>query len=104
MKAYNLEMMRRSSGKLKDGGAVSLLGKPNGVDVIDSCLSLTLKSKIVWSQLSCLAQCRINYTNNYDIICYFVKGDKPRCFNLDEIRVPQLVSLSIACAVKECLQ
>ena len=40
-----------------------------------------------------MAQGRVNYTNNYDIIGYFVKGKKARCYNLDDIRVPQLVEL-----------
>ena len=35
----------------------------------------------------------INYTNNYNIICYFVKGKRPKTFNLDSIRVEQLVEL-----------
>jgi hypothetical protein len=46
----------------------------------------------VWYQPSRLAQGRISYTNNYDLICYFTKG-KARTFNLDAIRVPQLVEL-----------
>jgi len=93
IQAYNLDLIRRFSKKLKDGGAVYLFGKPNCIDYIDYRPYLNLKSKIVWYQPSRLAQGRISYTNNYDIICYFVKGDKPRCFNLDEIRVPQLVEL-----------
>ena len=40
-----------------------------------------------------MAQGRINYTNNYDIICYFIKGNRPKTFNLDAIRVAQLVEL-----------
>jgi DNA modification methylase len=47
----------------------------------------------VWYQPSRLAQGRINYTNNYDVICYFLKGNRPATFNLDDIRVPQLVEL-----------
>lgn len=47
----------------------------------------------MWYQPSRLAQGRLNYTNNYDIICYFIKGDRPRCYNLDAIRVAQLVEL-----------
>src|SRR5439155_27032307 len=39
-----------------------------------------------------LAQGRVSYTNNYDIICYFTKG-KATTFNLEGIRVPQLVEL-----------
>jgi hypothetical protein len=48
----------------------------------------------VWYQPSRLAQGRINYTNNYDIICFFVKGTRAATFNLDDIRVPQLVELT----------
>jgi DNA modification methylase len=51
-----------------------------------------LHKKIVWYQPSRLAQGRINYTNNYDLICYFTKG-KPKTFNLEDIRIPQLVEL-----------
>lgn len=90
---YNLNLIRRFSEKLKDGGALYLFGKPNCVDFIDYRPYLNLKSKIVWYQPSRLAQGRISYTNNYDIICYFIKGDRPRSFNLDEIRVAQLVEL-----------
>jgi DNA modification methylase len=39
-----------------------------------------------------LAQGRKNFTNNYDIIAFFSKG-KAKTFNLDDIRVPQLVEL-----------
>jgi hypothetical protein len=46
----------------------------------------------VWYQPSRLAQGRVSYTNNYDVICYFTKG-KAKTFNLDAIRVPQLVEL-----------
>ena len=90
---FNLNLIRKFSLKLKDGGALYLFGKPNCIDFIDYRPYLNLKSKIVWYQPSRLAQGRINYTNNYDIICYFIKGDKPRCYNLDEIRVAQLVEL-----------
>lgn len=90
---YNLDLIRRFSEKLKDDGALYLFGKPNCIDYIDYRPYLNLKSKIVWYQPSRLAQGRISYTNNYDIICYFIKGDKPRCYNLDEIRVAQLVEL-----------
>ncbi len=90
---YNLDLIRRFSSKLKDGGALYLFGKPNCIDFIDYRPYLNLKSKIVWYQPSRLAQGRINYTNNYDVICYFVKGYRPRCYNLDNIRVAQLVEL-----------
>ncbi len=44
-------------------------------------------------QPSRLAQGRLNYTNNYDVVCYFTKGTRPHCYNLDDIRVAQLVEL-----------
>ena len=90
---FNLELIQIFARKLKEGGALYLFGKPDCIDFIDYRPYLNLRSKIVWYQPSRLAQGRINYTNNYDIICYFIKGDKPRVFNLDAIRVPQLVEL-----------
>ena len=78
---------------MKDGAALYLLGKPDCVDFIDYRPFLNLRSKIVWYQPSRLAQGRISYTNNYDIICYFIKGKRPKTFNLDAIRVSQLVEL-----------
>ena len=69
-----------------------LFGKPTCVDFIDYRRYLTLHSKIVWYQPSRLGQGRKSYTNNYDVICYFSKGT-PKSFNLDDIRVPQLVEL-----------
>ncbi len=90
---YNLDLIRRFAPKLKKGGALYLFGKPNCIDFIDYRPYLNLKSRIVWYQPSRLSQGRISYTNNYDIICYFIKGDRPRRYNLDAIRVPQLVEL-----------
>lgn len=90
---FNLELIKCFTPKLKDGGALYLFGKPNCIDFIDYRPSLNLRSKIVWYQPSRLAQGRIKYTNNYDIICYFIKGKRPRCYNLDAIRVAQLVEL-----------
>jgi DNA modification methylase len=90
---YNLDLIERFSTKLKDGGALYLFGKPDCIDFIDYRPFLNLRAKIVWYQPSRLAQGRLNYTNNYDVICYFVKGKKPATFNLDEIRVAQLVEL-----------
>ena len=90
---FNLELIRIFSRKLKDGGALYLFGKPDCVDFIDYRPFLDLRSKIVWYQPSRLAQGRINYTNNYDVICYFVKGGRPKTYNLDDVRVPQLVEL-----------
>lgn len=90
---FNLDLIRILATKLKDGGALYLFGKPNCLDFIDYRPYLTLRSRIIWFQPSRLAQGRINYTNNYDIICYFIKGDRPKMFNLDEIRVAQIVEL-----------
>ena len=89
---FNLELLKSFSRLLKPGGAAYLFGKPDCIDFIDYRSFLTLQSKIVWYQPSRLAQGRISYTNNYDVICYFTKG-KPKTFNLDAIRVPQLVEL-----------
>ena len=91
---FNLDLIKRFSRKLKDGGALYLFGKPNCIDFIDYRPHLNLKSKIIWYQPSRLAQGRLNYTNNYDIIAYFIKGKRPRCYNLDAIRVAQLVELT----------
>ena len=90
---FNLALIEKFTPKLKDGGALYLFGKPDCIDFIDYRKFLNLRSKIVWYQPSRLAQGRINYTNNYDIICYFIKGKKPQCYNLDAIRVSQLVEL-----------
>jgi len=89
---YNLNLIKLFSRVLKNGGALYLFGKPDCVDFIDYRSYLQLNSKIVWYQPSRLAQGRISYTNNYDIIAYFSKG-KAKTFNLDDIRVPQLVEL-----------
>ena len=89
----NLKLIKIFSRKLKDGGALYLFGKPDCIDFIDYRSYLNLRSKIVWFQPSRLAQGRINYTNNYDIICYFIKGKRPKTFDLDAIRVTQLVEL-----------
>ncbi len=90
---FNLKLISICAAKLKDGGALYLFGKPDCIDFIDYRPLLNLRSKIVWYQPSRLAQGRINYTNNYDIICYFIKGDRPKTFDLDAIRVAQLVEL-----------
>lgn len=90
---FNLKLISIFAAKLKEGGALYLFGKPDCIDFIDYRPFLNLHSKIVWYQPSRLAQGRLNYTNNYDIICYFIKGTRPKTFNLDAIRVPQLVEL-----------
>lgn len=94
---YNFNLIKMFSDKLKSGGTLYLFGKHNCIDFIDYRPYLNLKSKIVWYQPGRLAQGRFSFTNNYDVICYFTKGDKktdkPKVFNLDSIRVPQLVEL-----------
>jgi DNA modification methylase len=90
---FNLKLISIISTKLRDGGALYLFGKPDCIDFIDYRPFLNLRAKIVWYQPSRLAQGRLNYTNNYDVICYLIKGPKPRVFNVDAIRVPQLVEL-----------
>jgi len=91
---FNLSLIKIFSSKLKAGGSLYLFGKPDCVDFIDYRPYLTLRNKIVWYQPSRLSQGKIRYTNNYDIVCYFIKGNRPEKFNLDDIRVPQLVELS----------
>ncbi|MFC1928937.1 DNA-methyltransferase [Chloroflexota bacterium] len=89
---FNLKLIKILSPKLKDGGALYLFGKPDCIDFVDYRPYLKLNAKIAWYQPSRLAQGRIKYTNNYDVIAYFSKG-KAKTFNLDDIRVPQLVEL-----------
>ena len=80
IQAFNLNLIEKFSTKLKQGGSLYLFGKPNCIDFIDYRPHLTLQRKIVWYQPSRLAQGKTNYTNNYDIICYFIKGKKPKAF------------------------
>lgn len=89
---YNLNLIKLFSRVLKSGGALYLFGKADCLDFIDYRPYLTLNSKIIWYQPSRLAQGRTNYTNNYDLIAYFSKG-KAKTFNLEDIRIPQLVEL-----------
>lgn len=91
---FNLNLLQLFSKKVKTGGAVYLFGKADCIDLIDYRQFFHLKRKIVWYQPSRLGQGRSNYTNNYDIVCYFTKGAKAKTFNLDAIRVPQLVELT----------
>ena len=88
---YNLNLLKIFEPKLKEGAALYLFGKDNCLDFIDYRPVLNLKRKIIWFQPSRLAQGRYNYTNNYDIIAYFIKGKKAKTYNLDAIRIPQLV-------------
>lgn len=70
---YNLELIRRFTPKLKNGGAFYLFGKPDCIDFIDYRPYLSLNSRLVWYQPSRLAQGRNSFTNNYDVICYFTR-------------------------------
>lgn len=92
IQTYNLNLIKIFSRILKPGGALYLFGKDDCIDFIDYRPYLQLNRKIIWYQPSRLAQGRLNYTNNYDLIAYFSKG-KAKTFNLDDIRVPQLVEL-----------
>ncbi len=89
---FNFNLIKIFSRVLKSGGAFYLFGKANCLDFIDYRPYLNLNSRIIWYQPSRLAQGKKNYTNNYDIIAFFSKG-KSKVFNLDDIRVPQLVEL-----------
>ncbi|MBI5913781.1 MAG: site-specific DNA-methyltransferase [Bacteroidetes bacterium] len=92
IQSFNLNLIKIFSRVLKPGGAFYLFGKDNCIDFIDYRPYLTLNRKIIWYQPSRLAQGRLNYTNNYDLIAYFTKG-KAKTYNLDDIRVAQLVEL-----------
>ncbi len=92
IQTYNLNLLKLFSRVLKPGGALYLFGKDNCIDFIDYRAYLTLSRRIVWYQPSRLSQGRLNYTNNYDLIAYFTKG-KAKTYNLNDIRVPQLVEL-----------
>jgi len=65
---FNLDLIKKFSSKLKEGAALYLFGKSDCIDFIDYRPYLNLRSKIVWYQPSRLAQGRLNFTNNYDII------------------------------------
>ena len=91
---YNLSLLELFYPVLTPGGALYLFGKQDCIDFIDYRQFFTLTNRIVWYQPSRLGQRKTSYTNNYDVICYFVKGkkrDRPLRFNLDDIRVPQIV-------------
>lgn len=90
---YNFNLLKLFSRALKPNGSVYLFGKKDCIDFIDYRKHLNLKSKIIWYQPSSLAQGRRSFTNNYDLICYFTKGQYGK-FNLDAIRVEQLVELT----------
>ncbi len=90
---YNLQLIHIFSRVLKAGGAAYLFGKHNCIDFIDYRPFLDLVNRIVWYQPARLGQGRKRYTNNHDIMAYFVNRGAEATFNLDAIRVPQLVEL-----------
>lgn len=89
---FNLLLIKQFSRILKPGGSLYLFGKHDAIDFIDYRPYLQLNRRIIWYQPARLGQGRKNYTNNYDTIAYFSKG-VAKTFNLDEIRIPQLVEL-----------
>lgn len=89
---YNLHLIKTFSRVLRPGGSMYLFGKEDCLDYVDYRPYLKLTRKIVWFQPSRLAQGRQNYTNSMDMIIYLTKdGGGSRTFNLDDIRIPQLV-------------
>jgi DNA modification methylase len=89
---FNLGLIKEFSRVLKAGGGAYLFGKEDCIDFIDYRKYLNLNRKITWFQPSRLAQGRYNWTNNSDLIVYFTKSsNKKPTFNLDDVRVPQLV-------------
>lgn len=93
IQAYNLRLLRSLSRILKPGGTLYLFGKHDAIDFIDYRNYLKLNNRLIWYQPSRLAQGRTNFTDNYDVIYYFSKN-KASTFNLEDIRVPQLVELA----------
>jgi len=91
IKEFNLSLIKEFSRVLKPGGSLYLFGKPNCFNTDDTEHHLKYMDTIIWSQPSRLAQGRLQWTRNYDIIGYFTKKGANHTFNLDDVRVPQLV-------------
>jgi len=85
---YNENLLKIFTEKLKIGGSLYLFGKHDAIDFIDYTKYLQLNNRIIWVIESRLRQSKTRYTNNYDIIFFFSKGE-PTTFNLDDIRIPQ---------------
>ena len=88
---YNEKLLSIFSRKLKPGGSLYLFGKHDAIDFIDYSIYLQLNNRIIWLIESRLRQSKKRYTNNYDVVYFFSKGE-PKTFNLDDIRVPQLTA------------
>lgn len=88
---FNLKLIEIFSRKMKYGASLYLFGKQDCIDFIDYRKYLNLDTRIIWGQFCRLHQGKKKYTDNYDVICYFVKGKK-KTFNLEDIRVPQMTS------------
>lgn len=85
---YNENLLSIFSRKLTQGGSLYLFGKHDAIDFIDYSIYLQLNNRIIWMIESRLRQGKKRYTNNYDVIFFFSKGE-PKTFNLDDIRIPQ---------------
>jgi len=90
---FNLQLISECSRIMKPGASLYLFGKHNALDFVDYRSHLKLNTRIIWYQPSRLAQGRLNYTDNFDVIYYFSKG-RASTYNLDDIRVPQMVELA----------
>jgi len=90
---FNLQLIKEFSRIMKPGASLYLFGKHNALDFVDYRSYLKLNTRIIWYQPSRLAQGRLNYTDNFDVIYYFSKG-RATTYNLDDIRVPQMVELA----------
>lgn len=90
---YNLNLIKIFTPKLKVGGSLYLFGKMDSLDFVDYRPFLKLVNRIIWYQPSRLGQGRQKWTNNYDTIHFLTKGTS-NTFNLDDVRVPQLVELA----------
>lgn len=93
IQTYNYNLLVEFHRVLKKGGAVYLFGRHDAVDFIDYRPLFKLQNKIMWYTPSRLSQGKKRYTNNYIMIAYFTKG-APKTFNLDDIRIEQMVELT----------
>lgn len=88
---YNFHLVKTFSRVLRPGGSMYLFGKEDCLDYVDYRPYLTQLRKVVWYLPGRLAQGRNNYTNSSDFIIYLKKKGGGLTFNLEDIRVSQLV-------------